>query len=690
MSPRVVLFLSSLGFGIASPPNILFLLADDQGWGDVSYNAARNIQPGAGGARYTPNPPRTPHLDALASSPGTLVFDRFYSGSPVCSPTRSSLLTGRTPDRECIFNAEGCGQVPAWSCINPQPFPVGFATNSSQIFTVANAASRAGYKSLHSGKYHLGNFFPKKNPSPSFAYSKWPTATPAMAGFDEWFSTEASASSTMCNCGCNPAWPAEAPGCVIGGGVYVLNKSLECTNYWYSTNNSAACLTPQTATLECVTNSTVKIPGDDSLFQLARFNTFVDATVAAQKPFFVTMQLHTNHIPHPSLPEFYHAYNDTNGDFAGDYLGTLTQMDAAVGALIASLTSRNLFNNTIIFYAADNGPHPGTYNDGAGGIKEKNTATNGLRQCKASVFEGGIRVPGFVSWPAVIKANAHTSVPAFVPDFMPTILDILGIEHPHPEFAMDGESLRALLESGGTAPFNRTKFLAWALGAQVSLLEPTGRFKYVKNPEAGQCAQDNATYSYKSKTPFVFDLFADPTESSPITDLGRIAAMDALAQKWLLSITASQVNESQCLPSQATPFQLQFDGKGCLAAAGLAEHAAVTVGGACEGSTLNSWVTVGNQVQLATGGGWCFHTNSKETCAAGDTVWMGQHCAGAAFAFDDATGALTSPACPDFCAGVSGGSTAVSLVECTDPSATEFAKVVSGLRMRGLYVEKFD
>lgn len=78
-------FLAFLSFGVstcsaAASPNILFLLADDQGWGDIGYNAvpSRQYQPGAGGERWTPNPPRTPHLDALAAAPSTLVFDRFY------------------------------------------------------------------------------------------------------------------------------------------------------------------------------------------------------------------------------------------------------------------------------------------------------------------------------------------------------------------------------------------------------------------------------------------------------------------------------------------------------------------------------------------------------------------------------------------------------------------------------------
>jgi Sulfatase len=149
---RVALLLPCCFCSAATLPNILFLLADDQGVGDVNYTQALNVQPGAGGQRYTLNPPHTPNLDALAAASGTLVLDRMYSGSPVCSPTRSSLLTGRTPDRECVFNAEGCGQQPAWACVNPEPFPGGYAANESNIFTAANAATQANMNSIHSGK----------------------------------------------------------------------------------------------------------------------------------------------------------------------------------------------------------------------------------------------------------------------------------------------------------------------------------------------------------------------------------------------------------------------------------------------------------------------------------------------------------------------------------------------------------
>jgi hypothetical protein len=538
-------------------------------------------------------------------------------------------------------------------------------------------------------QYHTrtqGNFFPKDNKNPSYAYKKWPVMHPGHTGFDEWFSTEASASSTMCNCGCRPEWPAQAPGCVIGGGVYVLNQSYACTNYWFPTNDtSAACASPARASLACVTNSTTKIPGDDSLFQLARFEAFLNASLAAGKPFFATMQLHTNHQPHPALPEFFHAYNDSNGQPAGDYLGTLTQMDAAVGALVALLRGAGVFNNTLIWYAADNGPHIGP----PGGIPVKNTASNGLRQCKASVFEGGIHVPGFVSWPAAIAANRRTATPVYVPDFLPTVLDVLGMAHPQPAFASDGESILPLIR--GAAPFSRARFLAWRLGAQVALLDAEGRYKYVRNGDAGQCDKDGSAYPYKGA--YVFDLSVDPTESAPLANSTKLAEMGALAAAWEASIANSQVNESQCLPGGGGGGAVRFQrgGGGCLTAAGAREHAAVSAAGACApAGSLNEWAVdpASGAVTLArAAGGWCFHEdNQGGSCAAGTAVWMGAHCDGA-MAFDAPTGTFKSPGCPGMCAGVAKGG-ALALAKCSDAAATGW--VVLGGGWRGSYVQPFD
>ena len=677
---------------LSPPPNILFVLGDDQGFGDVGWTAPQAVQPGAGGARWTPNPPRTPNLDALASAPGTLVLDRMYSGSPVCSPTRASLLSGRTPDRECVFNAEGCGQQPAWACVNPQPFPAGYATNASRIFTVANAAAAAGYATLHAGKAHLGDFFPKDNPAPSYAYRKWPVAHPGMFGFEEWFSTEASASSTMCNCGCEAAWPLEPPGCVIGGGAYVLNQSFACTNYWAPADASAGCLAPTRATRACVANATKKIPGDDSLFILERFEAFLNDSRSSGRPFFATLQLHTNHVPHPALPHYFHLYNGTDGRPAGDYLGTLTQMDAAIGALVALLRAAGVFEDTLLWFAADNGPHPGHAGDGAGGIAVKNTASNGLRQCKASVFEGGIRVPGLISWPAAIAANRRTAVPVYTPDFLPTVLDLLGVPHPQPGFATDGESILPLLRG---AAFARSRFLAWRLGTQVALLDAAGRYKYVRAPDAGQCDRDAAAYPYNDATPLVFDLAGDPTESAPIADAAKVAELDALARAWERGIAASQVNESQCLPASAPPARLHRGAAaaGCLAAAAAREHAPLQTAAACAPGALNQWLVALDGALTLAGGAdataWCLHRDDRaaKPCAAGTPVWLGSVCGSDAIALDAAAGTLRQPACPGMCAGVVADGS-LALKECSAAAATGWAVLGGGAR--GRYVQPLD
>ena len=322
----------------------------------------------------------------------------------------------------------------------------------------------------------------------------------------------------------------------------------------------------------------------------------------------------------------------------------------------------------------------------------KNTATNGLRQCKASIFEGGIHVPGLVSWPRVITTNAHTSQPVYAPDVLPTLLELWGVSHPHPEWATDGESILPLLK-GGDAAWTRHRPLAWRLGTQVALLDPTGRYKYVRDPEKGQCPLDLANYSL-SNGPFLFDLFADPTESFPIKDDGaRLAAMDALSKEWEASITVSQTSESRCLPPTPTPVLLQRAGVGCLVAASSAEHAALDGDGACAKGTLSSWlVDATSAVVTLAASGMCFHADNKVTdaCGAGNTVWLGSVCGkDIAMRYDAGTGALVQPGCSGMCAGVGGAASghALTLVSCDDTSATGWATVGGDV---GRYARGFD
>lgn len=369
------MLLFPLGQAALTPrPNVVIVLSDDQGWSDVGYSGQWAHQPGAGGA-WQPNPPQTPNLDAMARSESTLTFRRFYAGSAVCSPTRSAVLTGRSPDRECIWSAEGCGQEPAWSCADKLPLP-------PTTFTVAEAAREAGYATIHVGKWHLGNFFPMNDTTrrvvrdnawvdvdvstaaEAYAYRKWPSSSPGAHGFDEWHSTEASASSTTPNCACDPTWLAG--GCISGGGAWGPTPPGDCTNYWAPSDldaehrpTRAACRTTN-STRDCVANLTSKIgatrvppdTGDDTEHIMNTFEAFLRRKASGGKeaaPFLAALWLHTNHDPHPALPQYYYAYNDSHGAPAGDYLGTLTQMDAQIGRLRSMLRSYGVANDTLLW-----------------------------------------------------------------------------------------------------------------------------------------------------------------------------------------------------------------------------------------------------------------------------------------------------------------------------------------------------
>ena len=135
-------------------PNIILVMADDLGWGDVAYNGHPVI--------------KTPHLDAMAAN--GLKFNRFYAGAPVCSPTRGSVLTGRHPQRYGIPTANQ-GHM------------------KDNEVTLPEVLKSQGYTTGHFGKWHLGTMTPeysgKRNRKPEKHYS-----TPGMNGIDEWFATE--------------------------------------------------------------------------------------------------------------------------------------------------------------------------------------------------------------------------------------------------------------------------------------------------------------------------------------------------------------------------------------------------------------------------------------------------------------------------------------------------------------------
>lgn len=134
------LFVAQPANAEAKRPNIVLVMADDQGWGDMAYNGHPVV--------------KTPNFDAAAAT--GLRFDRFYAAAPVCSPTRASVMTGRHPNRSGVFK---------WG------YPI-----RPQEVTLAEALKTVGYSTAHFGKWHLGSV---RNDSP---------ASPGENGFDHWLS----------------------------------------------------------------------------------------------------------------------------------------------------------------------------------------------------------------------------------------------------------------------------------------------------------------------------------------------------------------------------------------------------------------------------------------------------------------------------------------------------------------------
>ena len=132
----------------------------------------------------------------------------------------------------------------------------------------------------------------------------------------------------------------------------------------------------------------------------------------------------------------------------------------------------------MIWFTADNGAHTGGRPSG------QLSASNGPRQCKASLFDGGIHVPGFVHWPNVISKHVDTNHAVVTYDFLPTVSDLLDLKHPHLDWQTDGVSLLPLLRGDVAASSPREKGIGWHLNAQIAWQQDFGTdgvWKIVKN-----------------------------------------------------------------------------------------------------------------------------------------------------------------------------------------------------------------
>jgi arylsulfatase A-like enzyme len=371
-------------------PNVILIMADDLGWGDTGYNGNPVI--------------RTPQLDRMAAE--GLRMDRFYAACAVCSPTRASCLTGRNPYRTGVFDANN-------GILRPEEV------------TLPEILHEAGYINGHFGKWHLGTLTATEQDANRGRPGAWKLLNPPREhGYDVCFVTESKV----------PTWdPMKAPLAFNRGGSLQLGwpplRSDQPfrdfgTHYWNIEGRQV----------------TDNLDGDDSRVIMDRVLPFIDGAVGNRQPFLAVIWFHAPHLPCVAGPEYQALYEDYPLE-QRNYAGCITAMDRQIGRLRDHLNELGVARNTMIWFCSDNGPE--------GRANGRNGSAANLRGRKRDLYEGGVRVPGLLVWPARIREGRRSEMPCATCDYLPTVLDALDIPHPRPEYAIDGVSLMPLIEGTG-------------------------------------------------------------------------------------------------------------------------------------------------------------------------------------------------------------------------------------------------
>jgi arylsulfatase A-like enzyme len=403
-------------------PNIVFILADDMGYGDLAMFGQRKIA--------------TPNIERLARS--GMLFTRGYAGAPVCGPSRCALMTGmhtghgRIRDNTSIAGGRTgtkWGGKEVWRRPNLMP----------DDRTVAQYLQGAGYRTGLMGKWHLDGFEPE--------------ATPPKFGFDEFRGWLIQAETTQ------GYWPAQR---IHGDKVVDIPENANGRHGRYE---------PFMVTEDAID--------------------FIERHKA--HPFFLYVAYNSPHSPY-TAPDF-GPYADRAGwaDDEKTYAAMIHYLDRGIGQLLDKLAAAGLDEDTVVFFASDNGPRsePTPQQTRVADFFDSN---GGLTGYKRDMYEGGIRDPWIVRWTGKVPAGAVSDVPVYFPDFLPTALDLAGA----PVAKSDGVSLKPFLVDPGRPAADR--FLYWEFyDPEFRQAARWGRWKAVRLKRGGPLE--------------LYDLARDPKES---------------------------------------------------------------------------------------------------------------------------------------------------------------------------------
>ncbi len=362
-------------------PNVIFILADDLGWTDTSLYGHTEFY-------------KTPHVERLAKR--GMTFDHAYSASPLCSPTRSAILTGLSPARTGLTSPNchlpavileataGTKGNPGNKAISPN----GVTRLDTSYPTIAKTLKAEGYATGHFGKWHLG-------PEP---YS------PLQHGFDV---------DIPHHHGPGPAGSYVAP--------------------WKFRDFDHDPEHPNQHIEDRMAEEAVEWMEKQK-----------------DKPFFLNYWMFSVHGPfdakEPLIKKYRGKVNPKDEQRCPTYAAMIESMDDAIGTLLDAIDRLGLTDDTIIIFTSDNGGN--MYNVVEG---ESPTSNRPLRGGKASMFEGGVRVPAIVIMPGVVKPDTRSKAVIQSEDYYPTLLTALDLK-PAKGQQFDGTDFMPALKG---RPFSR-------------------------------------------------------------------------------------------------------------------------------------------------------------------------------------------------------------------------------------------
>ena len=272
---------------------------------------------------------------------------------------------------------------------------------------------------------------------------------------------------------------------------------------------------------------------------------FIRKAARAARPFLAVVWFGSPHVPHRALAKDRQPYAQLPED-EQHYYGELAAMDRAMGTLRRGLRRLGVAANTLVWFCSDNGSVPPG-------------STGGLKGQKGMLWEGGIRVPGIIEWPAGIRKPLATDVPCVTSDIYPTILDIVGVRVERQVEPLDGVSLKPLLE--GTMRERPKPIAFWTYPAKqesrngswldtAALKGTWQRFQNFKHPRPategfrGHAALIEGRYKLHKLSMRrwqLYDVVADPTESRDIAagQPARVAKMREALEAWQASVERS-------------------------------------------------------------------------------------------------------------------------------------------------------